>query len=283
MRILAILFLICGVALAGGAVYYAKQQLDMREAAVATETTAPETVRVVAAKVPLRVGDRLDFETGKEVLKFVYWPKGAVPENVFHSAQELFDEDLDEVRTVTRAIEPGELILKTKVTGFGESSRLSIQLPEGMYPVPIPVNTVSGVAGLITPGDRVDIQYIVRQGETTASHILLENVLVLAIDQVTDTERSRALSGRTVTVAVSRKDAQTLNLAMQEGTLSLLLRGLNEVEQVEAPTVVDSSILPGAPKAPEPVVVQPEVEPEDAGYKVRVRKGGSVHEESFRE
>ena len=184
-------------------------------------------------------------------------------------------------RIVTRAIEPGELVLKSKVSGFGESDRLSIRLPDGMYPFTIPVNTVSGVAGLISPGDRVDIQYIVRQGETMSSHILLENVLVLAIDQVTDTERNRALSGRTVTVAVSRKDAQTLTVALQQGTLSLLLRGLNEVETSEAPTTVDSSILPGAAlPAPEPEP-EPEAEPEDTGYKVRVRKGTNVIEEKF--
>lgn len=281
MRLLAILFLICGVALAGGAVYYAMEHFPKQEAALANQQAAPETVMVVAAKVPLTMGDRLDYEAAKEALKFVEWPKAAVPENAFTSAAEMFGEDKSETRVVTRTIEPGELVLKSKISGFGET-RFSVQLPDGMYPVPIPVNTVSGVAGLISPGDRVDIQYIVRQGDTMASYILLEKVLVLAIDQVTDTERSRALSGRTVTVAVSRKDAQTLNLAMQEGTLSLLLRGVNDDGTSDAPTTVDSSILPGAPEPePEPVAEKPQVEPEDTGYKVRVRKGSDLHELKF--
>jgi pilus assembly protein CpaB len=280
MRLLAILFLICGVALAGGAVYYAMEHFPQREAALANQQAGPETVMVVAAKLPLKMGDQLSYERGKDYLKFVEWPKDIVPDSAFFTADELFGENKSETRSVLRAIEPGELILKSKVSGFGQT-RFSIQLPDGMYPVPIPVNTVSGVAGLISPGDRVDIQYIVRQGETMASYILLESVLVLAIDQVTDTERNRALSGRTVTVAVSRKDAQTLNLAMQEGTLSLLLRGLNDVETSEAPTTVDSSILPGA-AVPEPEPeVKPEPEPEDTGYKVRVRKGANLHEERF--
>ena len=281
MRLLAILFLICGVALAGGAVYYAMEHLPNNEAALAKQQAGPETVMVVAARLPLKMGDQLSYELGKDYLKFVEWPKDIVPDTAFFTADELFGADKSEIRSVLRAIEPGELVLKSKVSGFGESNRLSIRLPDGMYPFTIPVNTVSGVAGLISPGDRVDIQYIVRQGETMSSHILLENVLVLAIDQVTDTERNRALSGRTVTVAVSRKDAQTLTVALQQGTLSLLLRGLNEVETSEAPTTVDSSILPGAAlPAPEPEP-EPEAEPEDTGYKVRVRKGTNVIEEKF--
>ena len=246
MRVLAILFLIIGAALAGGAVYYAMELLPQRAANVAPE--GPKTVRVVAAGVTLTYGDRLTYEKGKEQLKFVEWPEAAVPEGAFTSAEELFGDEKDQSRIVTRAIEPGELLLKTKLTGFGESVRVATQVREGMRAVTIPINAVTGAAGLISPGDYVDVLFKRTTGDTTSSHILLQKVLVVATDQTTDSERNRASVARTATVEVSRDDAQRLILAMDEGTLSLLLRGINEVTTDDAPSSLDSSALPGAPE-----------------------------------
>ena len=283
MRVLAILFLIVGVALAGGAVYYAMEMLPRTVAKV--EPEGPKTVRVVAAKVPLNYGDRLTYQVGKDVLKFVEWPEAAVPEGAFTSAEELFGTDNRERRTILRAIEPGELLLKAKLSGFGESVRVATQVRDGMRAVTIPINAVTGAAGLISPGDFVDVLFTRRDGENMSSHVLMQRILVVATDQATDVERNRAQVAKTATVEVSQEDAQKLILAMQTGTLSLLLRGVNEDTTDADPTSLDSSILPGAPKPepepekkPEP---KPEPEPEDTGYRVRVRKGGQLSEERF--
>ena len=277
MRLLAIIFLIGGVALAGGAIFFAKEHFRNVEAMLAgQQEEGPETVLVVAAKVPLKYGDRLTYDVGREVLRFVEWPKTAVPPNAFLSADDLFGEEKSETRTVTRAIEPGELILKSKVTGFGESVRVATQVREGMRAVTIPINAVTGAAGLISPGDRVDIIYVRHTGGDMSSHILLQDVLVVATDQVTDTEYNRAKVARTATVEVNPTDAQRLTLALQTGQLSLLLRGVNEVvtsgETIES---VDLSSLPGAAKEPEPEAPAPVVVEEDTGYRVKVRKGAS--------
>ena len=284
MRILAILFLIVGVALAGGAVYFAVEMLPQRNAAN-VEKQGPKTVTVVAARKPLKYGDRLTYELGKEVLQFVQWPESAVPAGAFTRAEDLFGKDKTETRTVTRTIEPGELVLKTKLTGFGQSVRIATQVRDGMRAVTIPINAVTGAAGLISPGDHVDVLFTRRDGETMSSHILMQKVLVVATDQATDKERNRARVARTATVEVTPNDAQKLILAMQNGTLSLLLRGVNEETTDKTPTSFDSSLLPGAPEPepePEPEVkVEPKAEPEPTGYNVRVRKGGQITNERF--
>lgn len=273
MRLLAILFLIIGVALAGGAVYYAMENLPQQRAAN-VEPQGPEMIMVVAAKRSLKQGDKLTYQRAKEVLKFVEWPKAAVPENAFFTAAEMFGDGKEETRTVLRAIEPGELILKSKVTGFGVSTRLSMRLSEGMRAVTIPISAITGTPGLISPGDRIDIQFIRRNGETLSSHLLLQNVAVIATGQSTDTERDRALAANNITVEVTTEQAQTLTIAMETGKLSLLLRGVEEVNETEAKSV-DASVLPGAPEPePEPVVA-PVVEeaPKDDGVTVTVRRG----------
>lgn len=278
MRVLAILFLIVGVALAGGAAYYAFELVERQNAAnVAPE--GPKTVRVVAARVPLRYGERLNYQIATEKLQFVEWPETAVPAGAFTNADELFGDDKKDSRTVVRAIEPGELLLKSKLTGFGESVRVATQLREGMRIVTIPINAVTGTAGLISPGDFVDIYFTRRNGEQLSSHVLLQKILVVATDQATDTERNRAHVAKTATVEVTPGDAQKLILALQTGTLQLLLRGVDEEVTIDDAPSLDSRSLPGSPE-PEPEA-KPEVkpEPEIEPFTVRVRKGGQLSEQ----
>ena len=272
MRIVAVLFVILGVALAGGAIYFGQQYMD-RQAAMVNQDTGPETVMVVAAAVPLKFGDRISSQTAYGKLKFVEWPKSAVPPGAFTSNEELLGESGNQERTVLRAIEPGEPVLKTKVTGFGESVRMATQVAEGKRAFTIPIDAVSGVAGLIAPGDRVDILLTRSIDRNLTTSVILQNIKVIAKDQSANSENARARVSATATVEVDPTEAQKLALAQQVGRLSLTLRGVNEA--IAAPAgPVGVSDLPDQPEEverPEPVQVQ-------ATPTVKVRKGGQVEE-----
>ncbi|MEM7056292.1 MAG: Flp pilus assembly protein CpaB [Pseudomonadota bacterium] len=263
MKIIAILFLVCGVGLAGGAIYYASEHFRNMEAMMAQDE-GPKTVRIVAAKQSLSYGDRLNYDRAKEMLRFIEWPAESVPEGAFRTSEELLGPERKQVRVVLKSIEPGELILKNKVTGFGEGLRL--QVSAGMRAVTIPIDAVTGGGGHVSPGDRVDIQWTRRAGGTISSTILLWAVPVIALDQSHDTQSSGPRLGSTVTVEVSPKDAQVLRLALSGGTLALLLRGEEDIaatpseQDPEEPELMDMNDLPGAPEAaPEPEP-EPEVE-----------------------
>ena len=172
MRIVAILFVVLGVAIAGGAIYYGNQYISDMEAMLARQNTGPKTVRVIAAKRPLRIGDQIIHSTAKQNLQWVDWPASAVPSGAFTDAAELFGPEKEESRSVLRTIEPGELVLKSKVSGFGESNRIAVRLKEGMRAFTISVNAQRGVGGLVAPGDRVDIALTRRiSGSTNREHI----------------------------------------------------------------------------------------------------------------
>lgn len=268
MKIIAILFLICGVGLAGGAIFYASEHFRNMEAMMARDDGGPELVQIVAAKKRLAYGDRLDYKRSQEVLRFIEWPADSIPEGAFRSSEELLGAERDEVRVVLRAIEAGELILKNKVTGFGEGLRL--QVSPGMRAVTIPIDAVTGGGGHVSPGDRVDIQWTRRAAGTITSTILLWDVPVIALDQSHDTQRSGPRLGKTVTVEVTPIDAQKLRLALSGGTLALFLRGQDEVltaqpsEDSEERELLDLNDLPGLPEA------APEPEPEAAPVVVPV-------------
>ncbi|MEM1161153.1 MAG: Flp pilus assembly protein CpaB [Pseudomonadota bacterium] len=288
MRIVAILFMICGVALAGGAIFYANERFSQMEASMATDRdSGPELVLVLTADQPLHSGMRLDYQSAIKMTRFVWWPKEAAPEGSFATVEEIFGPELDQTRTVLRSMEQNDVIVKSKITGFGERSGVSSQVRDGMRAVTIPIDAVSGTGGHISPGDRVDIQWLRSVANELSSHILLEDVLVVATDQSTDSDRIRAQIARTATVEVSRSDAQHLTVAMRSGTLTLLLRGAGEDAGVgEEATSVSLSELPGAPVVPEPepvAIPEPVVEEKDDGYRVRVRKGAQVGYQEFQQ
>lgn len=272
MRFVALLVLVFGVALAGGAIFFASEYFREYEASLASRNQGPVTVKVIAAKAPLNYGDQIAHKGSGETLRWVQWPKEAVPEGAFTSLEDLLGEDFTQDRTVLRRIEPGELILKTKVTGFGESARVATQVSDGKRAFTIPINAVSGVAGFVAPGDRVDIlltRSIERQMTTS---IILQNILVIATDQRANTETSSARVARTATVEVDPTDAQKLALAQQVGKLSLTLRGVNEAVNTDVqPVGLDD--LPDQPER-----IEPEPEPVVRQNTVRVRKGTDVQD-----
>ena len=80
---------------------------------------------------------------------------------------------------------------RTKITGAGQRATLSALVRDGIKAVTIRVNDVDGVGGFVLPGDRVDVVMTRQVDKTEASNeVVLQNVRVLAIDQIAD-ERAR--------------------------------------------------------------------------------------------
>ncbi|MDN3720595.1 Flp pilus assembly protein CpaB [Roseibium salinum] len=172
-----------------------------------------------------------------------------LPEGAFQTIEEILG-DGEQARFVKGSIEPGEPVLATKITGFGERATLSSAVTPGMKAVSIGVNDVLGVAGFVLPGDRVDILLTrTQQRSDTAgayTDVLLQGVKVLAIDQLADDRTNKPSVVRTVTLEVSTNEAQKLVLAQRVGQLSLALRNNASAafEQIQPVNVAD---LGGAP------------------------------------
>ncbi|HMN50568.1 MAG TPA: Flp pilus assembly protein CpaB, partial [Xanthobacteraceae bacterium] len=99
-------------------------------------------------------------------------------------------------------------------------------LTPGMKAVTLRVSDIEGVAGFVLPGDRVDVMLtrIGERGGNGSSDIVLQNVKVLAIDQIADDRVDKPAVVKAVTLEVDTVDGQKLVLAGSSGTLSLALR-----------------------------------------------------------
>ncbi len=90
------------------------------------------------------------------------------------------------------------------------------------------------MAGFILPGDRVDL--VLTRGEGGAggdakayADLLLQNVKVLAIDQIAAEGQEKPTVARAVTLELTQMEAQKVVLAQGIGRLSLILRQAGEV------------------------------------------------------
>lgn len=252
MRSSTIISLSISVLLGFAAVFATRAYLAEQQARLATNSgsKSSEKTLVVAAKA-MRFGDRVRPDN----LKTIPWPSEERPEGSFEALQEVLG-DKDEPRYAMEAIDPGEPVLTSKITGAGERATLSAALDQGMKAVSIRVNDVLGVAGFVRPSDRVDVLLtrVIRNpksgNEQTSVDVLLQGVKVLAVDQTADERKDEPSVVKTVTFEVTTDEAQRLTLGANIGTLSLALRNIASasVEQTRPVTVAD---LGGGPIAAE--------------------------------
>jgi pilus assembly protein CpaB len=230
MRIFSLFVIIFGIALAGGSLFYADKFLTER----ANYTShIPETVKILVASESLSQGDLLSARQ----LKWVEWPGASVPDGAFASTEALFGSDHNDKRYVTRSIEPGEPILDARISAPNQVGSIKDKLPPGYRAVSIRVSDVTSVSGFIAVGDRVDVLLLHSPEGQLVSKVFLEDIEVLAVDQISDSERNNPRLARTVTILVTTRQAQLISLAQQEGQLSLMLRG-------------DEAAVAGGEKAP---------------------------------
>lgn len=168
-----------------------------------------------------------------EAFSFQPWPEDLVEEAYF--GREGTDVESLNGTVVRNAITAGQPLTKGAIVSPGDRGFLAAALGPGMRAVTIPVSGLTGVAGFVFPGDRVDLmltQKVEGDGpEMQVSETVIRNVRVLATDnRVTQTvnEAGQAVATKTklVTIEATPKIAEKVAVAQTLGTLSLSLRSL---------------------------------------------------------
>ena len=198
-----------------------RQDEQLRLKSALNQPKPAATQKVVVAASALRFGNPLTSGNLREIP----WPEGALPEGSFSSIQDVLAAGK---RIVLSPIEPNEPVLGSKLTGPGQRATLSAVLHEGMKAVTVRVSDIEGVAGFVLPGDRVDILLTRRVDKGGTTDVVLQNMRVLAIDQLADERTDKPAVVKAVTLEVDTLSAQKLTLASQVGTLALALRKAGE-------------------------------------------------------
>lgn len=202
--------------------------------AVAEPAALAPTRAVLVAASDLATGTFIQPDS----LRWQEWPDVALPES-YLVRDTVREEDLVGA-VMRRPASAGEPLSLTSLVKPGEHGFLAAVLDPGMRAVSVPVDEASSNAGLIFPGDRVDL--IVTHsldiahetnGTRRVSETVLSNVRVIAMGQNLKSEAeasggllSATQPARTATLETTAPGAERVALATELGKLSLSLRSL---------------------------------------------------------
>jgi Flp pilus assembly protein CpaB len=146
-------------------------------------------------------------------------------------------------------------LLKKEVSGIDG------MLDKGKRAMSIPISADRAVAFFVVPGSKVDVVHT----QSGVSKVLLENVLVLAIDLATQRAEDRVgAPGATATLQMDNTEqVLTLTGARDRGTLSLVMRPPNDDGQSKESETVGTVAV--APPPPPPPFEDPKEEPKVTG------------------
>jgi pilus assembly protein CpaB len=237
MRVVTIVSLGASAVLGLAALFVAKAVLPnagQKPVAGLMQQQPPAGVPIVAAKADLKFGDRL--EAGK--LAILHVPANAVPVGAFSTIEQVLAQDHGGPPVALTQIAAKEVLLPAKLSGPGARPSVAVTIAEGFRAYTIKVSDVTGVGGLVLPGDRVDVvlmRDLTPNGDTRTfvSDVIIQNVRILGIDLNADLTANKPATPNNATLEVSVPDAQKLAVASDLGKLSLAMRktGAAELER----------------------------------------------------
>lgn len=202
---------------------------------------------------------------------------------------------------VREALAAGAPLSRSAVVGPGQRGFLAAALRPGTRAVTIQLGAGTRHAGLIDPGDRVDVILTakLRLADGTQSvftRTILEDARVVAVDRQVGTSVETLDGGKqikrtkilTATLEVSPVQADRLALGEHEGKLSLAVRSLagaaprsgSEVVDLEELLSLKEAAAPPA-EAPPAIVEEPRKAASPIPKTVRIIRGSEVSRQTF--
>jgi pilus assembly protein CpaB len=255
------------------------------------------TLSVVVANRDIPEGTAVE----RSALALASLPATAVPVGAYSTIDSV-------VGRVTRVnVFNGEAIVPGRLAPIGAAGGLELKIPPGQRAMAVQINDVAGISGLLQPNSRVDVMVTtsnVATGKQTAK-LFMENMRVLSVGTAMQRDASgKPMAAATVTLGVTPDQAEVLAIAMNQGSIQLVLRGYGDpdsirtrgattvdvlsqlrggraVESMPAPRPVQRSAPRTAAPAPIIVVRPPPPPPPPDSVVVHVYRGGKVTPEKF--
>ena len=183
--------------------------------------TGASALQAAAAPVPASTGP-------KELVQSAYFKEGDKGASI---------DGL--VGTVVRnAVTAGQPLTQGSLVKPGDRGFLAAALGPGMRAVTVPVSALTGVAGFVFPGDRVDLVLTQNVNASSGpplkvSETIVRNLRVLATDQratptLDEKGNTVVTEYKLVTIEATPRIAEKITVAQSIGTISLSLRALTD-------------------------------------------------------
>lgn len=231
---LLIAAIVVGALAAGLLLLYANQMQNRERDLIGETVPVIKAARTIPAGTPL----------SRELVTTDDVPVKFLPPNPVEAK----DLEIYLGQAVSVNIQEGAMVLTSDFSVAEVSRDLAGKIPKDERALSIPVDQISGVSGLLRPGDRVDLlatfpvsdkDQLVPSGDGGGASVgyvtmtLLQNVTLLATGQLISNvggEQKGRNNYSTVTLSVTIDEAELLTIAQTRGKLTLLLRNSGDVE-----------------------------------------------------
>ncbi len=207
-----------------------------RLAAMPPPPPPPLTARILVANRPLLAGTLLKDED----FRISELPAAQVPQGALAPSDDIRAELRGAL--LRRYVEVGEAIGRADMLRPRDRGFLAAVLRPAMRAISVGVDVVTGTAGLIWPGDQVDL--ILTQelqpadaplARRVVGETLLTNVRVIAVDQqftqgATAADATPNRIARTVTLEVTPEQAERVAVGSRLGRIALTVRAIGQEE-----------------------------------------------------
>lgn len=180
------------------------------------ESPVEEMIAQVVARSRIAAGTKISKDmlgTVEVPVKYAHPSAVSVPESVTG-------------RFALSDIYPGEVVHTGRVAAENTVTEVTYRTPEGLRAVTVPVNALSGVAGLLQPGHRVDVLVAFTEDDPVADAkvvTVVQNALVLAVGQdLLGSGEPQSVDN--VTLALTPAEVQLVALGEFIGNLKLSAR-----------------------------------------------------------
>jgi pilus assembly protein CpaB len=222
-----------------------------------------KTIAIQAAAHDMPAGTRLR----KEDLKTVRMTEKDAPKMAVADEKGVLE------RTLLFPMSANEPVTLAKISSAAGGEGLPSTIELGMRAISVPINDTSGVSGLIQPRSHVDVLFTKPGNAAEAvTTTILEDVIVLAIGRTTESTSAATAAAavtaqtaarpnaQSATLLVTPQQTQLLELAKNEGKISLALRNPLDHSATPDKSATTSKALYNGFVPPEktPTVVKPE-------------------------
>jgi pilus assembly protein CpaB len=212
---------------------------------VSQRAAQPQTQKIVAASKALEAGASLSAEN----LTIVDWPLNIPLTGAFNKMEDVAG------KTLIYPLIENQPVFARYLAAAGSGVGLTAKIPEGMRATSVRSNEVTGVAGFLYPGSRVDV-LVTYKGDSDPSpmtHTILQDVEVLTAGQRIEPDpQGKPETVNVVTLLLSPQDSEKIVLAAQQGSIQFVLRNGADKTKVTTVPVQMSQLVSGQAPPPKP-------------------------------
>ena len=222
--LLGVVVIVTCLLVAGVSLYTRASENSPKTVVVETEKEAP--VRMVEVLVPIQ-----NIDSGVPLEPSMFRkesrPQVGVSTRVVRDFEEI------QGHYARSLIIPGQPLARDFITSVKPTNAITANIPEGHRAVTISVDAKSSVEGWVRPGARVDVVWASSIRGQPGVTVIVQNAKVLSAERDINAKvQPNAPVPSTVTLLVTAQDAAKIQLAQTTGSLTLQLRGDNDVGKV---------------------------------------------------